>query len=76
MPYTQLTIRALVPLHPFHATGPQRGARGAGYGRTACRRGVWGRGGAERDRGLFTIYLNKAVATSVGPIAWLVTEHP
>ena len=24
----------------------------------------------------FTIYLNKAVATSVGPIAWMVTERP
>ena len=24
----------------------------------------------------FTIYLNKAVTTSVGPIAWIVTEHP
>jgi hypothetical protein len=26
--------------------------------------------------GYFTIYLNKAVTTSVGPIAWIVTEHP
>jgi hypothetical protein len=26
--------------------------------------------------GYFTIYLNKAVSTSVGPIAWIVTEHP
>ena len=26
--------------------------------------------------GYFTIYLNKAVSTSVGPIAWLVTERP
>jgi hypothetical protein len=26
--------------------------------------------------GYFTIYLNKAVSTSVGPIAWLVTETP
>ncbi len=26
--------------------------------------------------GYFTIYLNKAVTTSVGPIAWIVTEMP
>jgi hypothetical protein len=26
--------------------------------------------------GYFTIYLNKAVTTSVGPIAWIVTERP
>lgn len=26
--------------------------------------------------GYFTIYLNKAVSTSVGPIAWIVTETP
>jgi hypothetical protein len=26
--------------------------------------------------GYFTIYLNKAVSTSVGPIAWMVTERP
>jgi hypothetical protein len=26
--------------------------------------------------GFFTIYLNKAVTTSVGPIAWIVTERP
>ena len=26
--------------------------------------------------GYFTIYLNKAVSTSVGPIAWIVTEAP
>ena len=26
--------------------------------------------------GYFTIYLNKAVTTSVGPIVWIVTEHP
>ncbi len=26
--------------------------------------------------GYFTIYLNKAVSTSVGPIAWIVTEMP
>jgi hypothetical protein len=26
--------------------------------------------------GFFTIYLNKAVSTSVGPIAWMVTERP
>ena len=26
--------------------------------------------------GYFTIYLNKKVSTSVGPIAWIVTEHP
>ena len=26
--------------------------------------------------GFFTIYLNKAVKTSVGPIAWIVTEQP
>jgi hypothetical protein len=26
--------------------------------------------------GYFTIYLNKPVTTSVGPIAWMVTEHP
>jgi hypothetical protein len=26
--------------------------------------------------GYFTIYLNKAVSTSVGPIAWIVTERP
>jgi len=26
--------------------------------------------------GYFTIYLNKAVTTSVGPIAWMVTEMP
>jgi hypothetical protein len=26
--------------------------------------------------GYFTIYLNKAVSTSVGPIAWMVTEKP
>jgi hypothetical protein len=26
--------------------------------------------------GYFTIYLNKAVTTSVGPIAWQVVEHP
>ena len=26
--------------------------------------------------GYFTIFLNKAVSTSVGPIAWIVTEHP
>jgi hypothetical protein len=26
--------------------------------------------------GYFTIYLNKAVTTSVGPIAWMVTERP
>jgi hypothetical protein len=26
--------------------------------------------------GYFTIYLNKPVSTSVGPIAWMVTEHP
>ena len=24
----------------------------------------------------FTVYLNKAVTTSVGPIAWMVTERP
>jgi hypothetical protein len=24
----------------------------------------------------FTIYLNKKVTTSVGPIAWMVTERP
>jgi hypothetical protein len=27
-------------------------------------------------KGYFTIYLNKAVTTSVGPIAWMVTERP
>jgi hypothetical protein len=26
--------------------------------------------------GYFTVYLNKAVTTSVGPIAWEVVEHP
>jgi hypothetical protein len=26
--------------------------------------------------GYFTIYLNKKVTTSVGPIGWIVTEHP
>jgi hypothetical protein len=26
--------------------------------------------------GYFTIYLNKSVTTSVGPIAWMVVEHP
>jgi hypothetical protein len=26
--------------------------------------------------GYFTIYLNKPVSTSVGPIAWMVVEHP
>jgi hypothetical protein len=26
--------------------------------------------------GYFTIYLNKKVSTSAGPIAWIVTEHP
>ena len=26
--------------------------------------------------GFFTLYLNKAVTTSVGPIAWIVTERP
>ena len=26
--------------------------------------------------GYFTIYLNKSVTTSAGPIAWIVTEHP
>jgi hypothetical protein len=26
--------------------------------------------------GYFTIYLNKTVTTSVGPIAWIVTERP
>jgi hypothetical protein len=26
--------------------------------------------------GYFTIYLNKKVSTSVGPVAWMVIEHP
>ena len=31
---------------------------------------------ADLAGGHFTIYLNKAVRTSVGPIAWMVTERP